>query len=34
MAAWDAHPRVYLDIEKMGEASCPYCGAVYILVDS
>ena len=34
MAAWDAHPRVYLEIEKSGEASCPYCGAVYILVDS
>jgi len=30
---WDAHPRVYLPIEKTGEAKCPYCGAEYILKD-
>ncbi len=33
MDAWDAHPRVYLDIDQKGEVSCPYCGALYILVD-
>jgi len=30
---WDAHPRVYLPIEKTGQAKCPYCGAEYILKD-
>jgi uncharacterized Zn-finger protein len=29
---WDAHPRVYLPIEKTGEAVCPYCDAKYILL--
>lgn len=33
MTLWDAHPRVYLDIETKGEVSCPYCGARYILVE-
>ena len=28
---WDAHPRVFLDVAKTGEASCPYCGAKYKL---
>jgi len=23
---WNAHPRVFLTIEKTGEALCPYCG--------
>ena len=23
---WNAHPRVYLDIEKEGHVTCPYCG--------
>ncbi|PLY14760.1 MAG: zinc-finger domain-containing protein [Sedimenticola sp.] len=27
------HPRVFLPIEKTGEAICPYCGAHYRLVD-
>ena len=27
------HPRVYLPIEKTGEAVCPYCGAKYALKD-
>jgi uncharacterized Zn-finger protein len=31
---WDAHPRVYLPIEKTGYAKCPYCGAEYVLIDS
>ncbi len=30
---WDAHPRVFLDIEEKGEVLCPYCGALYVLVD-
>jgi uncharacterized Zn-finger protein len=30
---WNAHPRVYLPIEKTGEAVCPYCSARYELVD-
>ena len=34
MVLWDAHPRVYLPIEKTGEATCPYCGAQYILENS
>ncbi len=34
MALWNSHPRVYLPIEKQGgEALCPYCGALYHLVD-
>jgi uncharacterized Zn-finger protein len=31
MALWNAHPRVFLPIEKSGEALCPYCGTKYIL---
>ena len=30
---WNAHPRVFLPIEKTGEAVCPYCGAHYRLED-
>jgi uncharacterized Zn-finger protein len=30
---WNMHPRVYLPIEKTGEATCPYCGARYRLAD-
>jgi uncharacterized Zn-finger protein len=30
---WNMHPRVYLPIEKTGEATCPYCGARYELQD-
>lgn len=29
--AWNAHPRVFLPIEKTGEAVCPYCGTHYKL---
>jgi len=28
---WNMHPRVYLPIEKTGEAVCPYCGMRYRL---
>ena len=31
MKLWDAHPRVFLPIEKTGEALCPYCGTKYTL---
>lgn len=33
MALWNSHPRVYLPIEASGEATCPYCGALYVLVE-
>ncbi|GAA5784795.1 zinc-finger domain-containing protein [Chitiniphilus shinanonensis] len=28
---WNSHPRVFLPIEKTGEALCPYCGTRYRL---
>ncbi|WP_026182449.1 zinc-finger domain-containing protein [Leeia oryzae] len=31
MQKWNAHPRVFLQIEKTGEALCPYCGTHYTL---
>ena len=31
MLLWNAHPRVFLDIEKSGESLCPYCGTRYTL---
>jgi uncharacterized Zn-finger protein len=31
MLLWNAHPRVFLEIEKTGEALCPYCGTQYRL---
>lgn len=33
MVQWNAHPRVFLDIARTGEASCPYCGTRYKLLD-
>lgn len=33
MALWNSHPKVYLPIEASGAATCPYCGARYVLVD-
>lgn len=33
MALWNSHPKVYLPIEASGEATCPYCGATYVLRD-
>ena len=30
---WNMHPKVFLPIEKTGEATCPYCGAKYQLQD-
>lgn len=31
MALWNAHPRVFLPIEKTGRARCPYCSLDYVL---
>jgi len=28
---WNMHPKVYLPIEASGQATCPYCGAHYVL---
>lgn len=33
MTLWNAHPKVYLPIEKTGVEICPYCGAHYELSD-
>ncbi|WP_333844351.1 zinc-finger domain-containing protein [Pelomicrobium sp.] len=30
---WNAHPRVFLPIEKTGASLCPYCGTLYKLKD-
>lgn len=30
MLLWNSHPRVFLDIERAGEALCPYCGTRYV----
>ena len=34
MSLWNSHPKVYLPIEKTGEAKCPYCGADYSLTEN
>ena len=31
MELWNAHPKVYLPIDKTGIEVCPYCGARYVL---
>ena len=31
MMLWNAHPRVFLPIDKTREELCPYCGTRYIL---
>lgn len=33
MILWNAHPKVYLPIEKTGKEICPYCGSCFILQD-
>jgi uncharacterized Zn-finger protein len=30
---WNMHPRVYLPMDKTGEAVCSYCGTKYVLQD-
>jgi uncharacterized Zn-finger protein len=32
-SVWNSHPRVYLPVEEQGRATCPYCGAEYVLED-
>ena len=34
MYLWNSHPKVYLPIEAMGEAKCPYCGAQYHMIEA
>lgn len=31
MILWNAHPKIYLPIEKSGQEVCPYCGTRFIL---
>ena len=31
MKLWNSHPKVYLDVGRLGSAKCPYCGTVYAL---
>lgn len=31
MSLWNAHPKVYLPIDKTGREKCPYCGSVFVL---
>lgn len=31
---WNSHPRVFLPIEDSGEELCPYCGTLYVLIDT
>lgn len=31
MALWNAHPKVYLPIDKTGKEICPYCGSCFVL---
>ncbi len=33
MELWNAHPKVYLPIEKSGVEVCPYCGSRFVLQD-
>ena len=29
VSLWNAHPRVAIPVEMLGEARCPYCGTLY-----
>ena len=31
MQIYSSHPKVYLDVARIGNAKCPYCGTVYAL---
>ena len=31
MSIWNAHPKVFLDVAKLGHAKCPYCSTQYTL---
>lgn len=28
---WNSHPRVFIPVDKLGEARCPYCSTLYKL---
>ncbi len=30
---WSSHPRVFIPVEDTGEARCPYCSALFRLVN-
>ncbi len=32
MTLWNAHPKVYLPIDKTGQEKCPYCGTEFVLI--
>ena len=34
MSLWNSHPKVYLPLAELGEARCPYCGALYVLKET
>ena len=34
MYLWNSHPKVYLPVAETGSATCPYCGAFYVLRDA
>jgi uncharacterized Zn-finger protein len=29
MSLWNAHPRVFIPVDRLGEARCPYCSTLY-----
>jgi uncharacterized Zn-finger protein len=31
MTTWNAHPKVFIPLGKLGEARCPYCSTLYKL---
>ena len=33
MYLWNSHPKVYIPVQQTGEAKCPYCGAIYHMID-
>ena len=33
VSAWNSHPRIFLEFNAQGEASCQYCGSHYKLDD-
>jgi uncharacterized Zn-finger protein len=33
MYLWNSHPKVYLPVEAERVSKCPYCGAVYTLIE-
>ena len=34
MSLWSSHPRVYFPLKNVGdEVTCPYCSAVFVLVE-